>query len=51
MKIRPLLNVNQTNTRAIRFYQKFGFEIIGAEIIPQCNEAVNLAQYKMKFKL
>jgi cardiolipin synthase len=28
-----LLNVNQNNTRAIQFYQNFGFEIIGEEII------------------
>ena len=46
-----LLNVNQSNTRAIRFYQKFGFKIFGEEIIPQCNEAVNLAQYNMKLSL
>ena len=46
-----LLHVNQDNTRAIRFYQKLGFEIVGEEIIPQCNEAVNLAQYQMKLSL
>lgn len=43
-----LLNVNQSNTRAIGFYQKFGFEIYAEEIVPECNEAVNLAQYKMR---
>lgn len=48
---RLLLNVNQNNTRAIQFYKKFGFEIFAEEIIPQCNDAVNLAQYKMKLDL
>ena len=43
-----LLNVNQSNTRAIRFYQQFGFTIYAEEIVPECNDAVNLAQYKMK---
>lgn len=46
-----LLNVNQSNHRAIRFYQHFGFDVIGEEIIPQCNEAVNLSQYKMRLPL
>ena len=46
-----MLNVNQSNARAIRFYKKFGFEIYDEEIIPQCNDAVNLAQYKMKLSL
>ncbi len=46
-----LLNVNQNNTRAIQFYRSFGFEIVGEEIIPECNEAVNLAQYKMRLPL
>lgn len=46
-----LLNVNQNNKRAIQFYQKLGFEIVGEEIIPECNEAVHLAQYKMKLSL
>ena len=46
-----LLNVNQNNNRAIQFYQHFGFEIVGEEIIPECNEAINLAQYKMKLHL
>lgn len=45
------LSVNQDNERAIRFYKKFGFEIYAEEIIPQCNEAINLAQYKMKLDL
>lgn len=45
------LNVNQNNTRGIQFYQRFGFEIVGEEIIPECNEAINLAQYKMKLSL
>ena len=43
-----ILNVNQSNTRAIKFYKNFGFEIYAEEIIPQCNEAINLAQYKMQ---
>lgn len=42
------LNVNQSNNRAIRFYKRFGFEIMAEEIIPQCNEAINVHQYKMK---
>lgn len=46
-----LLNVNQSNTRAIRFYQKFGFEIYAEEIVPECNDAVDLAQYKMRLPL
>lgn len=46
-----LLNVNQNNIRAIQFYQSFGFEIVGEEIIPECNEAINLAQYKMRLSL
>ena len=46
-----LLNVNQSNNRAIQFYQYFGFEVVGEEIIPECNEAVNLAQYKMRLPL
>ncbi len=46
-----LLNVNQNNTRAIQFYKRFGFEVYDEEIIPQCNEAVNLAQYKMRLSL
>ena len=46
-----LLNVNQSNIRAIQFYKQFGFEIVAEEIIPQCNDAVNLAQYKMKMAL
>ena len=46
-----LLNVNQSNNRAIQFYQHFGFEVVGEEIIPECNEAVNLAQYKMRLPL
>lgn len=45
------LNVNQSNTRAIRFYEKFGFQIIAEEIVPECNDAVNLAQYKMQLAL
>lgn len=48
---RLLLNVNQDNARAIGVYKKFGFEIFAEEIIPQCNDAVNLAQYKMKLDL
>jgi len=43
-----LLNVNQTNARAIRFYQQFGFATYAEEIVPECNDAINLAQYKMK---
>lgn len=50
-KLYLLLNVNQSNTRAIAFYRQFGFEICGEEIVPQCNDAVNLAQYKMKLTL
>jgi ribosomal protein S18 acetylase RimI-like enzyme len=46
-----LLNVNQNNTRAIKFYQNFGFRIVGEEVVPECNEAVNLAQYKMMLSL
>lgn len=46
-----VLNVNQDNKRAIRFYRQFGFVIIGQEIIPQCNDAIDLAQYKMKLDL
>ena len=48
---RLLLNVNQTNARAIRFYTRFGFEIIGEEIVPECNDAMNLAQYQMRLTL
>ena len=46
-----LLNVKQNNNRAIQFYRHFGFEIVGEEIIPECNDAVNLAQYKMRLSL
>ena len=46
-----LLSVNQDNERAIQFYKKFGFEIYAKEIIPQCNDVINLAQYKMKLDL
>lgn len=46
-----LLNVNQNNVRAIQFYKNFGFEIIGEEIIAECNDAINLAQYKMRLSL
>ena len=46
-----LLNVNQQNNRAIQFYRHLGFEIIGEEIVPECNEAVNLAQYIMRLPL
>lgn len=46
-----LLNVNQNNTRAIQFYQRFGFEIFEEEIVSECNDAVNLAQYKMRLSL
>ena len=46
-----LLNVNQNNIRAIQFYRHFGFKIVGEEIIPECNDAVNLAQYKMRLSL
>ena len=46
-----VLNVNQSNGRAIRFYEKFGFEICGEEIVPECNDAIDLAQYKMKLNL
>lgn len=45
------LSVNQDNVRAIRFYKDFGFEIYAEEVIPQCNEAINLAQYKMKLHI
>lgn len=45
------LSVNQDNERAICFYKKMGFEIYDEEIIPQCNEAINLAQYKMKLEI
>lgn len=45
------LSVNQDNERAIQFYQKFGFKLYAEEIIPECNEAINLAQYKMKLNL
>ena len=48
---RLLLNVNQSNSRAIQFYQKIGFEIFAEEIVPECNEAVNLAQFKMRLFL
>ena len=41
------LNVNKENARAIHFYQKFGFRIVEEQIIPECNDAVNLIQYKM----
>jgi len=46
-----LLHVAANNTRAIRLYQKHGFEITGKEIIPECNDAVNLAQYIMQLNL
>jgi ribosomal protein S18 acetylase RimI-like enzyme len=46
-----LLNVNQANARAIRFYERFGFKIIGEEIVPECNDAINLAQYQMRLTL
>lgn len=45
------LSVNKDNDRAINFYKKFGFEIYAEEIIPQCNETINLEQYKMKLNL
>jgi len=45
------LNVNQNNNRAIRFYRQFGFTIYAEEIIPECNDAVNLKQYKMKLDI
>jgi len=48
---RVLLNVNQSNDRAIEFYKSFGFEIFAEEIIPQCNDTINLAQYKMQMFL
>ena len=48
---RLLLYVNQDNARAIGVDKNFGFEIFAEEIIPQCNDAVNLAQYKMKLDL
>ena len=48
---RIVLNVNKSNDRAIGFYKSFGFEIFAEEIIPQCNEAMNLAQYKMQLFL
>ena len=46
-----LLNVNQNNNRAIQFYQHFGFEFVREEIVPECNEAINLAQYIMRLPL
>ena len=46
-----LLSVNQNNERAINFYKKLGFEIYAEETIPQCNETINLEQYKMKLNL
>lgn len=46
-----LLNVNQNNARAIRFYQSLGFEVFAEEIIPECNDAVDLAQYRMRLSL
>ena len=45
------LHVNQNNSRAILFYQKLGFQIVDEVIIPQCNDAVNLAQYRMRMSL
>ena len=45
------LSVNKDNNRAINFYKKFGFEVYAEEIIPQCNETINLEQYKMKLNL
>lgn len=45
------LNVNQNNTHAIQFYRRFGFEITAEEIIPQCNDAIDLPQYKMKLSM
>lgn len=50
-KQRLLLNVNQSNSRAIQFYQSFGFEIFAEEIIAECNEAIDLAQYRMQLSL
>lgn len=50
-KLELLLNVNQSNSRAIQFYRNFGFEIFAEEIVPECNEAVNLAQYRMRLSL
>lgn len=46
-----LLNVNQSNARAIQFYQQFGFAIYAEEIVPECNDATDLAQYKMRLPL
>ena len=45
------LSVNQNNERALNFYKKLGFEIYAEEIIPQCNDGVDVEQYKMKLKL
>lgn len=48
---RITLNVNQSNTRAIGFYRQFGFRIQAEQIIPECNDAVDLAQYIMVLEL
>lgn len=45
------LSVNKDNERAIKFYKKFGFEIYSEEVIPQCNDGIDVEQYKMKLKL
>ena len=50
--VRKMINILFSgNEKVLDFYKKFGFEIYAEEIIPQCNDAINLAQYKMKLAL
>lgn len=44
------LNVNEDNTKAIKFYKKFGFEIYDTEVAV-CNDKKENKQLKMKLTL
>ena len=46
-----VLNVSKSNTRAIRFYDRFGFAVVAEQIIPECNDATDLVMYQMRLEL